>query len=162
MIRTAPTATTALVTARPRAYQYRARLYCPRCVADVAPGRAPGGTAVLPIPAARREAIVAVRPCAACGARLPIPPLFALGRLAATAGALALCEARLVNPVRLLTRHWTGDWGAISPEDRGLNEDALRDGARLLSVYPLEGGATVWVITEADRHATTLLTPDEY
>jgi len=33
---------------------------------------------------------------------------------------------------------------------------------RLLSVYNMQGGECVWIITEADRHATTLLTPDDY
>ncbi len=144
------------------AYQYRARLYCPACFAPVVVERASYGAAVLPIPAKRRAAIIAARPCSVCGVVLPLPGLFGLGVIAATPGALAACEAGLINPSRLLTRHWTGDWGVIAPEDHGLNEDAIRDGARILSVYPLEGGATIWIITEAGRHATTLLLPSEY
>lgn len=146
----------------PVGYQYRTRLYCPACFAHVVIERAPYGAAVLPIPVKHRTVIVAARPCAACGVGLPLPPLFGLGVIAATPGALAACEAGLVNPPRLLTRHWTGDWGEIDPEDHGLNEDAIRDGARILSVYPLEGGATIWLITEAGRHATPLLLPSEY
>jgi hypothetical protein len=106
--------------------------------------------------AARRRA------CAGCGVELDIPSLFGLGVPAATMAALAACEAGLTTPPALLARHWTGDWGDISPADHGLNEDALRDGSRILSVYHLQGGARVWILTEADRHATTLLTPDEY
>jgi len=77
-------------------------------------------------------------------------------------GANHACAAGLTTPPHLFARHWTGDWGEISPEDHGLNEDAIRDGARIFSVYHLEGGGRVWVITEAGRHATTLLLPSEY
>jgi len=105
---------------------------------------------------------VARRLCAECGAELPIPGLFGLGVLSATVGALDACAAGLTTPPALFARHWTGDWGEISPEDEGLNEDAIHDGARIFSVYHLQGGGRVWCITEADRHATTLLLPDEY
>ncbi len=147
----------------PLAYQYRARLRCAACVAPTPPRPRRAGTAVIPIPApASGRLTVARRPCAACGVMLAIPGLFELGLLAATPGALATCAAALVSPRRLLARHWSGDWGDIAPGDAGLNEDALHDGARLLSVYHLQGGGCVWIITEADRHATTLLTPAEY
>jgi len=68
----------------------------------------------------------------------------------------------MVSPRRLLARHWSGDWGDISGEDHGLNEDAIRDGARIFSVYDLQGGGRLYIITEAGRHATTLLLPSEY
>jgi len=93
---------------------------------------------------------------------LAVPGLFGLGVLSATVGALAACAAALTTPPQVFARHWTGDWGEISPEDHGLNEDAIRDGARIFSVYHLQGGGRVWVITEAGRHATTLLLPSEY
>jgi hypothetical protein len=35
-------------------------------------------------------------------------------------------------------------------------------GTRLLSAYHFSGGTKVWIITEADRSATTVLLPDEY
>jgi hypothetical protein len=38
-----------------------------------------------------------------------------------------------VAPATLLDRHARGDWGAIDPEDQGLNEQALVTGARLLA-----------------------------
>lgn len=143
----------------PVAYQHRAHLFCPACFAVAPFAPAPDGASVVPVPP---RPPVTARACAACGVALPMPGLFGLGVIAATPGALALCEAGLVSPARLLTRHWAGDWGDIDPADYGLNEDALRDGARLLSTYHLAGGARVWIITEADRHVTTLLTPDEY
>jgi len=147
--------------AQPLAYQHRARLLCPPCFTHERPRPRPYGGAIIPIPAAGRLA-VARRLCAGCGVELAVPGLFGLGVLSATVGALDACAAGLTTPPQLFARHWTGDWGEISPEDYGQNEDAIRDGARILSVYHLQGGGRVWCITEAGRHATTLLTPDEY
>jgi len=52
-----------------------------------------------------------------------------------------------------------GDWGDLDEHDRRENERALQGNGRLLSAYDLPDGSTVWAITEADRSATTLLTP---
>jgi hypothetical protein len=38
----------------------------------------------------------------------------------------------------------------------------LKHGFRLLSAYTLPGGCKIWIITEADRSATTILLPEEY
>jgi hypothetical protein len=61
-----------------------------------------------------------------------------------------------------LKRHARGDWGNLSPEDRRQNELALKDGSRLLSAYEHWRLPKIWIITEADRSATTVLFPDEY
>ena len=87
---------------------------------------------------------------------------FPLGRILATRGAVSALEGARADPVRYLARHASGDWGELDLEDRAANEHALRDGARLLSAYRLPTGARLWVITEADRSATTLLLPEEY
>ena len=93
-------------------------------------------------------------------------PLFALGRIVATPGAIERMERYGIDPAELLRRHHGGDWGDIHPEDRGLNEEALVTGARIFSVYgKYEGGEDrrIWVITEADdRSSTCLLLPEEY
>ena len=85
---------------------------------------------------------------------------FPLGLTVITRGALdALDEA----DVRAgLARHSVGDWGDLCPEDKEANDDALRVGARVLSAYHTEGGLKFWIITEADRSATTVLLPEEY
>ena len=62
----------------------------------------------------------------------------------------------------LIARHAKGDWGMCCEEDRQANEAALQHGARLLSAYKSESGEKVWIITEADRSATTVLLPSEY
>lgn len=87
---------------------------------------------------------------------------FALGRVVATPAALTLLKDAQVEPVTLLGRHVTGDWGELDPEDARANEAALADEARVLSSYPVKGDEKVWVITEADRSVTTILTPHDY
>lgn len=93
---------------------------------------------------------------------IPSAVLFPLGRLLATPGALAALERAAANPVGLIARHVTGDWGDLGAEDHEENERAVRDGSRILSAYQLPTGQRIWVITEADRSATTLLLPEEY
>jgi len=61
-----------------------------------------------------------------------------------------------------LKRHTRGDWGNLSPEDKQRNEAALKDGLRLLSAYEHWSLPKIWIITEADRSATTVLFPEEY
>jgi hypothetical protein len=86
-----------------------------------------------------------------------------LGRLLVTPGALAVLTESGQGPWAFLVRHMAGDWGCLSDEDKRLNDEAVKDGSRLLSAYLLKDGRTkVWVITEADRSATTLLLPEEY
>ena len=114
-------------------------------------------------------------------------PLFRLGQLVATPGAIEVMERLGINPADLIARHVTGDWGDIHPDDRGLNEQAVQDGSRIFSVYgPKHSDDRLWVITDmavgpvddtaapddpddADvsgmagkRLATTILRPDEY
>ena len=85
---------------------------------------------------------------------------FALGRTVITRGALDALEGEDVHAG--IARHANGDWGDVCPEDKKANDDALRVGARLLSVYHTSSGRKFWVITEADRSATTVLLPEEY
>jgi len=89
-------------------------------------------------------------------------PLFDLGQLVATPGALAALEKTGQNAMEFLSRHVTGDWGELPPEDQNENQLSLTKGFRLLSSYRTSCGDKLWVITEADRSHTTLLLPDEY
>jgi len=66
-----------------------------------------------------------------------------------------------------VSMHAQGDWGDVDTEDKEANNQALKEGTRLFSAYnddrfPKNGVATIWIITEADRSATTVLFPDEY
>ena len=91
-----------------------------------------------------------------------LPTTFPLGRLLVTPGALeAMAESGLI-PAHILARHSCGDWGLVDEEDQRLNDESLRDGSRLLSAYETQLGVRLYVITEADRSATTILRADEY
>jgi len=61
-----------------------------------------------------------------------------------------------------LRRHAFGDWGHASPEDALANDQALTDEARIISIYEDCRGTRFWVVTEADRSATTILLPQDY
>ena len=85
---------------------------------------------------------------------------FPLGRTLITPGA----QARLTNEDTLaaLSRHARGDWGDVGDEDWTENELSLKEGFRLLSAYKSMSGVKFWIITEADRSATTIILPEEY
>lgn len=87
--------------------------------------------------------------------------LFQMGTTLATPAALDVLERAGVAAISLLLRHAAGDWGDVCEEDAAANFDALSFGGRLVSVYRA-GAEKVWIITEAGRHATTVLLPSDY
>ena len=89
-------------------------------------------------------------------------PRFPLGHIVATPGALRALDAAGHGPQEFLARHMQGDWGELDEDDRRENDRSLIDDCRLLSSYRLRDGTKVWIITEADRSATTILLPEEY
>lgn len=88
--------------------------------------------------------------------------LFPLGQVVATPGALEAMRAASDEPTLYLLRHQTGDWGNLEEEDKAENEFSLTRDLRLFSAYYLKDGTKIWIITEADRSATTVLLPSEY
>lgn len=87
---------------------------------------------------------------------------FNMGLVFATPGALEALEAADESSLRFLMRHASGDWGDVCEEDGMANEFAVESELRLFSVYHLRDGTKIWIITEADRSATTILLPSEY
>lgn len=87
--------------------------------------------------------------------------LFKLGRVLATPSVLKHLEEHRINPIELISCHAVGDWGDGQAEDRMLNDQAVRNGSRLLSAYEV-GGGRVYIITEWDRSSTTVLLASEY
>jgi hypothetical protein len=85
---------------------------------------------------------------------------FRLGKIVSTPGALD----HLTQDDILLAfqRHQAGDWGDVSENDRQENELSLKQGCRLWSVYHAVNGIKFWLITEANRAATTVLMPEDY
>jgi hypothetical protein len=88
--------------------------------------------------------------------------LFPLGVLVATPRALQALPDAKENITTFLARHSTHDWGDVGDEDKKQNDASVENGFRLLSAYKLRNGTDIWVITEADRSATTVLLPEEY
>ena len=92
---------------------------------------------------------------------------FPLGSLYITPGAQAALGDDEGDPTSneardALTRHMRGDWGEVCDEDWNENDFSLENGFRILSTYKSKAGVKFWIITEADRSATTILLPDEY
>ena len=87
---------------------------------------------------------------------------FPLGRVVATPGALRALEKAEQLPAEFLDRHVNGDWGEVPEADKQENELSVERGFRILSAYTTSAGDKLWILTEADRSATTLLLPEEY
>jgi hypothetical protein len=85
---------------------------------------------------------------------------FRLGKIVSTPNALdQLTQEDILTGIQ---RHQAGDWGDVSEDDRAANERALIEGTRLWSVYHAGNGVKFWLITEADRFATSVLMPEDY
>jgi hypothetical protein len=87
---------------------------------------------------------------------------FPLGQTVATPAALQALAAARQSPLDFLRRQQQGDWGDLTAEDRKENEFSVMNNFRILSAYTLTTGVKIWVITKADRSATTILLPEEY
>ena len=87
---------------------------------------------------------------------------FALGQTFITPGAEEAIHIAGQTELEFLRRHMSGDWGELSEDDVRENELSLKKGFRLLSNYQTGKGQQLWIITEADRSATTVLLPSEY
>ena len=89
---------------------------------------------------------------------------FSLGRAVWTRGindrvAADTLFAKFV--MESLKRHSNCDWGDLSDEDKRENDFSLDNHLRLFSAYQQDEWK-IWIITEADRSATTVLFPEEY
>ena len=87
---------------------------------------------------------------------------FPLGQVLITPPAEAVLQEAGRTFKDFLDRHASGDWGEIDVDDWNANEEALTSGARLMSVYAVTETQKVWIITESDHSATTILLPDDY
>ena len=92
---------------------------------------------------------------------------FSPGKFIGTPGALAALHRNDEYASTFFARHLAGDWGLadewgeVDAHDWQANEQALQNGDRLLSAYLLRDGTKIYIITEGDRSATTILLPLE-
>jgi hypothetical protein len=84
-------------------------------------------------------------------------PRFRVGWILITPGALVALVESQEDPRIFVSRHIEGDWGDVGPSEWAENEFAVRHGERLYSVYHTRHGRKLWVMTEANRCATTIL-----
>jgi hypothetical protein len=100
-------------------------------------------------------------------------PLFELGQLLSTPGALRVLDALDLTTFWIVEQHRHGAWGDLGAEDKASNDQALLNGGRIFSAYDVKNAAKgsttrLYVITEAvneatgRRDCTTLLRADEY
>lgn len=60
------------------------------------------------------------------------------------------------------SRYMARDWGELCEEDKAMNDRAVKNGDdRILARYNY-GSESIYIITEWDRSATTILFIDEY
>jgi hypothetical protein len=89
-------------------------------------------------------------------------PVFELGQIVATPGALAALEKAGQQPDEFLSRHVNCKWNDLSDEDRKENDHSRAHGLQLLSSHRTNAGDKLLIITESERTATTILLPEEY
>lgn len=88
--------------------------------------------------------------------------LFPLGQIMLTPGAIdALNEAGQM-PHEFIERHAKLEQGELSEDDYKENLFSADKHLRIFSAYQTARNAKLWIITEADRSATTILLPSEY
>ncbi|PHS08633.1 MAG: hypothetical protein COA78_12655 [Blastopirellula sp.] len=85
---------------------------------------------------------------------------FSPGTIVGTANAVRTVPPEEIQ--KAISRHLSSDWGDCCSEDQRENDEALVRGDRIFSVYNTAEGITFWIITEADRSATTVMLPEDY
>ncbi|MGE3239516.1 MAG: type I restriction endonuclease subunit M [Pirellulales bacterium] len=86
-------------------------------------------------------------------------PRFPLGRISVSAKALEMLT--FADALGGLRSHACGEWGLMSAEDWWENELSLAQGYQVTSIHLAANGKRFWVVTEADRTATTIKLPSE-
>lgn len=79
-----------------------------------------------------------------------------------TQGAIEALEEAGQSPEEFISRHVRLEQGELCDEDHRENLFSVDKSLRIFSVFKTAGGIKLWVITEADRSATTILLPSEY
>ena len=89
---------------------------------------------------------------------------FSLGKLVMTRAVHDKMNSDIdfaIGVLESFERYNRCDWGDLSESDQAENEQALKDGERILALYNI-GTDKIYIITEWDRSVTTILFPYEY
>ena len=91
---------------------------------------------------------------------------FELGRVVMTRGIADRMEKDTAFSVFValsLGSYSNGNWGNLDEEAKRSNDDAIKNGDRIVAEYLYEEiNEKIWIITEWDRSVTTILFPWEY
>ena len=90
------------------------------------------------------------------------PVSFPLGQLLLTQGAIEALEEAGQSAQEFTSRHARLEQGELSAEDFRENLFSVSSPLRIFSAFKTANGVKIWVISEADRSATTMLLPSEY
>ena len=92
----------------------------------------------------------------------PSPVRFQLGRLLITPGATEILSEAGQSAQEFISRHARLERGELSDADHRENLFSVTRQLRIFSAFKTAKGVKIWLITEADRSATTILLPSEY
>lgn len=87
---------------------------------------------------------------------------FSLGNIYLTPGAIEALQESGQYAQEFINRHARLEQGELCDADHKENLFSVDKPLRIFSAYKTEKGTKLWVITEADRSATTILLPSEY
>jgi hypothetical protein len=87
---------------------------------------------------------------------------FPLGQTYITPGAIDTLTDAGQSPQEFISRHVRLEQGELSAEDQTENLFSVDKPLRIFSAFKTAQGVKLWVVTEADRSATTILLPSEY
>ncbi len=96
---------------------------------------------------------------------IPVQPtgteLFPLGRVICTPAVREKCCPHAIGLA--LKSHAHGQWGPhLSKWDCLANDDAVKNGGRIVSRYRINDGVEIYVVTEAPRDVTVICLVSEY
>ena len=89
---------------------------------------------------------------------------FSLGKLVMTRAVHDKMNGDIdfaIGVLESFERYQHCDWGDLCESDKAENAQALKDGERIFALYNI-GSDKIYIITEHDRSATTILFPYEY
>ena len=89
---------------------------------------------------------------------------FSLGKLVTTRAVHDKMNSDIdfaIGVLDSMEKYRSCDWGDLCESDKAENEQALKDGERILALYNI-GSDKIYIITEWDRSVTTILFPYEY
>ena len=90
--------------------------------------------------------------------------MFKTGKIYMTKGindTIADNEQFSKEVVQALQKYKSHNWGDLCEEDKQLNDEAIINGDRIVAAYKTSQGK-IYIITEHDRSATTILFAEEY